>query len=145
MRILAVDPGEKNLGVALSDPSGTIANPLIVLKHVARPVDAAAIAQLAGENGVSKIVIGAAYDDEGNPTPSSRQAEKLAAELRRQTELPIELWDESGSTQEARFARIAMGASRRKRSGHLDALAAVVILQSYLDYHETSGSHSRLP
>jgi putative Holliday junction resolvase len=47
----------------------------------------------------------------------------------------VELWDESGSTQAARSARIAMGVSRRKRSGHLDEIAATVILQSYLDAH----------
>jgi putative holliday junction resolvase len=133
MRILAVDPGEKRLGLAISDPTATIANPLMVLKHVARPVDAAEIARVAQEQGAVKIVIGQALDDEGNPTPQSRRADKLAKALAQQTEIPIQMWDESGSTQLARAARIAMGASRRKRRGHLDDLAAAVILQSYLD------------
>ena len=133
MRVLAIDPGEKRLGIAISDLSGTIANPLTVLQHVSRPVDAATIAQLAQEHQVGRIIIGQALDEEGQPTPEGRRAARLAEAVRLQTDLPVELWDESGSTQAARQARLAMGASRRKRSGHLDDLAATYILQSYLD------------
>ncbi len=136
-RILAVDPGEKRLGIALSDPTGTIASPLQVLGHVSRAVDAAVIAQLAVEHDAVRIIVGQALDDEGNPTPQARHAERLAQAIREQTSLPVELWDESGSTQAARAARIAMGVSRRKRSGHLDEIAATVILQTYLDAHES--------
>ncbi len=138
MRVLAVDHGEKRLGVAISDPTGTIANPLTVINHVARPVDAAMIVQLAQEQEAGLIVVGQALDDEGEPTPQSRRAERFAQALRLQTPLPVELWDESGSTQAARDARIRMGVTRSKRRGHLDALAATVILQSYLDAHNLS-------
>lgn len=134
-RVLAVDPGEKRLGIALSDPSGTIAGPLTVLQHVSRVVDAASIAALAAEHGAERIVIGEALDADGGQTPQARHAARLAEALREQTSLPVELWDESGSTQAARASRIAMGVSRRKRSGHLDDIAATVILQSYLDAH----------
>ena len=133
MRVLAVDPGEKRIGIALSDPSGTIANPLTVLKHVKREIDAATIAALAQEHEVALIVVGQALDDENQPTPQSRRAERLAEAMRAQCELPVVLWDESDSTQIARQARIQMGVSRRKRAGHMDDLAATVILQSYLD------------
>jgi putative Holliday junction resolvase len=133
MRILALDPGEKNIGLALSDPTGTIASPLGVLKHVSRPLDAAAIAGLAAEHQAVRIVVGQALDDEGRPTLEGRKAARLAGAIRRQTDLPVVLWDESGSTQAARQARQAMGASRRKRGGHLDELAATYILQDYLD------------
>lgn len=133
MRILAVDPGEKRIGLAISDPTGTIASPLTVVKHIARPVDAATIAQIAHDNEAGMIIVGQALDDEGEATPSSRRAERLAEAIRMQTELQVELWDESDSTQTARAARIAMGVSRRKRRGHLDDVAAAVILQSYLD------------
>jgi putative Holliday junction resolvase len=133
MRILAVDPGEKRLGIAISDPSGTIANPLTVIKHVARPIDAATIASLAQTQEAGLIVVGQALDDDGQPTPQSRRSMRLADAIRAQSDLPVVLWDESNSTQIARQARIDMGVSRRKRSGHLDDLAAAVILQSYLD------------
>lgn len=141
MRILAVDPGEKRLGIAISDPTGSIARPLAVLKHVARLVDAAAIAQLANKNEASLIVVGLALDDDGLPTLQSQRAERLAASIRSQTGLPVELWDESGSTQAAQSARREMGVPRRKRRGHLDDLAAAIILQNYLDAH----SAQRLP
>ena len=136
MRILAVDPGEKRIGIALSDPSGTIANPLTVLKHVSRAIDAATIAQLALEREAERIIVGQALDDENQPTPQSRRAYRLAAAIRLQTRIPVELWDESGSTQAAQAARIAMGVSRRKRSGHMDDIAATYILQTYLDAHD---------
>ena len=135
MRTLAVDPGEKHLGLAISDPTGTIANPMTVIKHVARRVDAAVIAQLARDQEVSLIVVGEALGDEGEATSQSRRAVRFAEAIRLQTSLPVELWDESGSTQTAREARIAMGVSRRKRRGHMDDLAATVILQTYLDAH----------
>ncbi len=133
MRILAVDPGEKRIGIAISDPTGTLASPLTVLKHVSRPVDAAAIAQLAVENQAEQIVVGQALDDEGLPGTSGRRAAHLAEALREQIEAPVILWDESGSTQAAQAVRLQMGVSRKKRAGHLDNLAAAIILQSYLD------------
>lgn len=132
-RILAVDPGEKRIGLALSDPTQTLAAPFSVLKHVSRPVDAASIAQVAAENGAVRIIVGQALDVDGLPTPQARHAARLAEAIREQTSLPVELWDESGSTQAARASRIAMGVSRRKRGGHLDEIAATVILQSYLE------------
>jgi putative holliday junction resolvase len=133
MRILAVDHGEKRIGLAISDPSGTIAGPLGVVPHVARALDAARVAETASSNEAGLIVIGQSLDDDGHPNAAGRRAEKFAEALRIQTNIPVVLWDESFSTQEARSARIAMGVSRRKRAGHLDELAATVILQSYLD------------
>lgn len=137
MRILAVDPGEKRMGVAISDPSGVIANPLTVLEHVSRVVDAAAIAALAAEHSVQRIIIGQSLDADNQPTPQGRRAARLAEAIRSQTDLPVELWDEHGSTQAARKAHIAMGGSQRQRRlrghGHLDDMAATYILQTYLD------------
>lgn len=135
MRILAVDPGSKNIGIALSDPTGTIASPLGVVAHISRPADAAAIAALAHEHGAGRIVVGQALDERGEPTFEGRRAARLAAAIRLQTNLPVELWDESFSTYDARAARAALGSPQRKRRGHLDELAAAIILQSYLDAH----------
>jgi len=136
MRILAVDPGDKRLGIAVSDPTGTIANPLTVLKHQSRLVDAAAIASIASEQDAGLIIVGATYELDGELTPQGRKANRLAEAIRTQTDLPVMLWDEAGSTQAARSARIQMGVKRSKRSGHLDELAAVVILQSYLESND---------
>ncbi len=134
-RVLAVDPGEKRLGLAISDPTGTIANPCGVLKHVGRVVDAATIAALARDQGAERIVVGVALDEEGEAGPAARHAKRLAEAIALQTNLPVELWDESNSTCEAQAARRALGVRRDRRRGHLDDLAATVILQSYLDAH----------
>lgn len=135
MRILAVDPGEKRIGLALSDPTGMIANPLTVLAHVSRPADAATIAQLALENDAGRIVVGHPLDDDNRATPASRRAYRLAAAIRSQTAIPVVLWDETGSTQAVRVARLEMNASRKRRGDRLDDLAAAYILQTYLDAH----------
>jgi putative holliday junction resolvase len=132
-RTLGVDPGEKRIGLAISDPTATIASPLRVIKHVSRIIDAAAIAQIAAENECARIIVGQALDSDGNVGPAARHSARLAEAIRSQTQLPVDLWDESGSTQAARSAAIALGTSRRKRAGHLDEIAATVILQSYLD------------
>jgi putative holliday junction resolvase len=78
-------------------------------------------------------VVGQSLDDEGLPTFEGRRAGRFAEALKTQTRLPVVFWDESFTTQEARAARIAMGVSRSNRQGHLDSLAATVLLQSYLD------------
>jgi putative holliday junction resolvase len=140
-RILAVDPGEKRIGIAISDPGGWIATPFKVIKHISRLVDAAAIAEIAAENLVRLILIGQPLDEEGLPnSPEARHSALLAEAVRSQTSIAVELWDESGTTQEAQAIRREMGVSRRKRSGHLDELAAAVILQSYLDAHSNGSS-----
>jgi putative Holliday junction resolvase len=133
MRILGVDHGEKRIGLAISDPTGTIAGPLRVINHVSRQIDAALVAAIAAENEAELIVIGQSFDEEGQANLAGRRAERFAEALKMQTTLPILLWDESMSTADAREFRLAMGTSRKKRAGHLDDAAAAVILQSYLD------------
>jgi putative Holliday junction resolvase len=130
MRVLAVDPGRKNLGIALSDPTSTIANPLTVLKHASRSANAAAIIKLAELHDAKVIVVGQSFDQHGEPTFEGRRAARLAAEIQAQSEVQVVLWDESFSTVAARQAQVDLGSKRR---GHLDELAATVILQTYLD------------
>ena len=133
MRILAVDHGEKRIGLALSDTTCTIASPFKVIEHISRTIDAAQVAEMAAQNEVTLIVVGQSFDEAGKPNPAGRRAGRFADELKNQTKLPVELWDESFSTQDARAARIQLGGPRKDRGGHQDALAAVVILQSYLE------------
>ena len=139
-RILCVDPGRKRIGLAISDPSQTIARPLKVIEHVARRIDAAAIAQTAQEEQVVLIIVGQALDSDGQPGPMARRAGRLADAIREQASQPVLLWDESGSTESARSIRSVMAVKRSRRSGHLDDLAASVILQSFLDAHSRASS-----
>jgi putative Holliday junction resolvase len=132
-RILAVDHGEKRIGLAISDESRTIATPLGVVDHVSRALDAARVAEVAREREAGLIIVGQSLDEEGAPNAAGRSAGRFAEALRGQTDVLIILWDESLTTEDARAARLAIGAPRWKRRGHLDDLAAAVLLQSYLD------------
>jgi putative holliday junction resolvase len=132
-KTLAIDPGDKRIGIAISDPTGMVAFPLKVILHVSRDQDADVIVNIAVDQQVDLIVVGQSLDEEGQPTPSGRKAERLAGSIRSKTNIPVELWDESDSTNAAREARFEIHAPRKKRIGHMDEMAATVILQSYLD------------
>lgn len=133
MRILAVDPGSKHIGVAISDPSGVLARPLLVFEHVARLADAARVAELAREQGAGTILVGQSLDEDGRPTFEGRRSARFAEALKTQIDLPVVLWDEALTTDDARQLRRESGAPPRKRRGHLDDLAAAILLQSYLE------------
>jgi putative Holliday junction resolvase len=135
MRILSIDPGEKKIGLALSDPDGLFARPLTDLTHTSRPDDAARIVALAIEHGAEMILVGLALDSEGRAGPQARHAERLAEALRELTVLPVVLHDESYSTQTAEAMLIAAGKKRRARRAQIHAAAAAALLQSYLDAH----------
>lgn len=124
-RILAVDTGDVRHGIAISDPSATIARPLETLTHSSRQQDAEKIIELAQHYEVDSIVIGIPYDDDGQIGPQARKALRMVDALRENSTISVIIWDESGSTQAAK---------RNQQSEHnLDALAAAVILQDYLD------------
>jgi putative Holliday junction resolvase len=133
MRILAVDYGHVRIGLALSDESGTLAKPLYIIPHVSRVVDAAQVAERAAAHGAGRIVVGVSYDEDGMLNTAGHSAARFADALRQQTALPVVLWDESMTTQDARAVRMSMGVSRKKRAGHLDEVAAALLLQNYLD------------
>lgn len=135
-RILAVDPGEKRIGIAISDETGTLARGLTVIRHVALKSDCLEILRLAQDQEVSKIVVGNPVGDPGEERPQNRHAKRIAETLEAFSSLPVVLWDETGSTQEARAIRLAAGENRSKRGGHLDEVAAAVILQSWLDANQ---------
>ncbi len=122
-RILAVDPGEARIGLAVSDPTRTIARPLMVIKHQSRRLNAEHIINIAIEQGASLILVGVPYDQEGNIGPQARKSLRLVEELQRTGSLPVQIWDESGST----LAAANLG------QDNLDALAAASFLQEYLN------------
>jgi len=136
MRVLAVDPGDKRIGLAISDPTGTISRPLCIIKHQAREKDAERILEAAAEQGAEMIVIGWALDSQGEVGYSARKSQRLADVIRDKCDLPVKMWDESGTTMDAKKSRIAMGVSRKKRSGHLDDVAASILLQDFLIHNE---------
>jgi putative Holliday junction resolvase len=133
-RILAVDPGDKRLGIAISDPTQIIASSLCVIEHKNRKKNAEAIYTLAQEHNAVLILIGQPLDWDGALNPQSNKSIRLAEEIQTQGDIPVKLWDEYGSTRIAQDSRRQMGVSRKKRHGHLDQVAAAVILQTFLDH-----------
>jgi putative holliday junction resolvase len=133
MRILAVDHGEKRIGLAVSDETARLARPLHVLRHISRPLDAARVAEVAAAQGAGLILVGQSFQLDGQPNFAGRSAARFAEALGLQTDIPILLWDEALTTRDAQSAAIGMGFGRNKRAGHLDNHAAAVLLQSYLD------------
>lgn len=141
MKVLAVDPGDRRIGIAISDPSGTIANPLTIIRHISRKENAIAIVSLARKHGAELIIIGQALNAENQATPQSRKAERLAQTIRELCEIPVLLWDESTSTAEVERIQREIRGSKKKRKA-IDDLAATFILQTYLDtLQEPSGEH----
>ncbi len=132
MKVLAVDPGERRIGLAVSDPTGTIARPLCVIPHQAREEDARKIVGVARDEGAEMIVVGWALDSEGEVGHQARKSQRLAEVIRANTNLPVRMWDESGTTQAAVQSRVQLGVGRKKRKGHLDDLAASILLQDFL-------------
>lgn len=132
-RILGIDPGDKRIGLSISDPTQTIASPLAVIEHQSRTKDAFKIISTAMEQGAVLIILGHPDELDEEPSFQGRKSIRLRDELTLQGNIPVQLWNEYGSTQEAQNARRKMGVTRAKRAGHLDDLAATVILQSYLN------------
>jgi putative Holliday junction resolvase len=139
-RSLGIDPGDKRIGVSISDESGVLARPLLVIQHKSRREDAVRICTIAAQNEVKKIIVGTALGGDGESTAKSRKAERLADEIRSQFTLPVILWDESGSTSRVKVTMIQAGATKKRRRGHQDAAAAADILQDYLDYLDSPES-----
>ena len=142
--ILAVDPGEKNIGLAKSDPLGIGASAVGVIRHVQMEKDAQTIAEKARECGAERIMIGQPLNADGSEGPHARHSVKLAEAVSRYFEGEVFLYDEYGSTIETRERFKEMGVRRSKRLGHLDANAAQTILQNYLEdqYYQMRNSES---
>jgi putative Holliday junction resolvase len=150
-RLLGIDYGERRVGVALSDPTGTLASPLTVIAHEGGPELVDRLVALVQNEGAVGIVIGDPRRASGERSPGSERAETLAHTLAGRLQLPVWLWNEWGSTvlaaerlsavRPARRGRGAEAAARRHRDARrmrqqkLDRAAAAIILQDFLDAH----------
>jgi putative Holliday junction resolvase len=132
-RILAIDPGKRRIGLAISDPTQTIASPLGVIQSLSINKNAGSILAIAADQGAVMIVIGQPLHWDGVVSEQAKESIKLADLLRELGAIPVKLVDEYGTTQAAKDARVKMQVKKEKRSGHLDDLAATILLQNYLD------------
>lgn len=132
-RILALDLSGRRIGLAVSDPLGIIAQGLPTLVRTRKAGDLAAVARVAAQYEVSRIVVGLPLLPSGEEGPEAAAARRFARELARHTGLPVILHDERFTTRQAE--RVLRAASVKPRRGEfaVDRLAAALILQSYLD------------
>jgi putative Holliday junction resolvase len=123
------------VGLALSDPSLTIARPFDVLGARRLDVLFEALARIIAEQEVDRIVLGLPLQMDGTPGLAAEEVEEFAEKLRARFALPVELWDERLTTAQAERAMLDADLSRAKRKLRRDKVAAQMILQSYLDAH----------
>ena len=133
-RLLAIDHGERRIGLAVSDPLGMIASPAgFVERRAGKRLPIAELVRRAESLEVQGFVVGLPLDTDGNDTPRAEEARHIAAELERRTGLPAALVDERFTTAAALRAVREMGGSTRGRKGDVDALAATWLLQHALE------------
>ncbi len=132
-RVLAIDYGEKRIGLAVSDPSRTIASPAgFIARRAGKRPPIAEIIRRAEEHEARAFVLGLPLDDRGEETARSREVRKVGAELERRTGHPVSFVDERYTTAAALRAVRHLGGTTRGRKGDVDALAATILLQHAL-------------
>ena len=132
-RLLAIDWGDRRVGLAVSDPSGTIASPVgFIVRRAGKRPPIAELVRRGAELEVQGWVVGLPLDGNGDDTPRALEARHVAAELTKRTGLPARLVDERFTTAAALRAIREMGGSTRGRKGDVDSLAATLLLQHAL-------------
>ncbi|MGB7293756.1 MAG: Holliday junction resolvase RuvX [Thermodesulfobacteriota bacterium] len=139
MRTLALDVGTKTIGVAVSDQHGITANGLTTIKRREIKNDLDALSRIIDEYKPFEILIGIPYNIDGAISERGKGILNFANILKRTFSLNIELWDESYSTADAEKVLLEANLSRKKRKRVIDKMAAVVILQDYLEQKRNKG------
>jgi putative holliday junction resolvase len=132
-RILGLDVGDRRVGVAVSDELGLTARPVFTLTRKNRRHDLGSLARLVRKYACTKVVVGNPLYMSGDVSPQALKAQAFAQDLEKETGLAITLWDERLSTTEAHRHLDAAGHLPGKRREVIDQVAAVLILQSFLD------------
>lgn len=133
MRILALDVGEKRIGVAISDPTETIAGTLTVLQRSKLAADLAAIARLVEAEAAEEVLVGLPITLEGEIGPQAQTTLVFVEALRGALAAPVRVWDERYTTVQAQEILRSLGVRGVRQRRRIDATAAAVLLQGYLD------------
>jgi len=138
-RLLAVDWGDVRIGLALSDPSQVLATPLETLvRRAGKRFPMPRFLELVAEHAPVGVVVGLPLTGEGEEAASAAAAREMAETIGRRAALPVELWDERMSTARALAAIREQGGSTRGRREDVDALAAAVLLQHFMEARRTA-------
>jgi putative Holliday junction resolvase len=133
-RILALDPGTKRIGVALSDELGWTAQPLETYERKSLAADLAHIKELVTRHEVREIVIGMPVQMNGRVGPAAQSAQQFLEAVQAAVGIPVIAWDERLTTKAAEQMLIEADVSRKKRKGVVDRVAAALLLKSYLEH-----------
>ncbi len=134
MKIMAVDLGKARTGLAVCDPGEMLASPLVVLPSWNQEKLLDEIANLAKEHRIEQMVVGLPLNMDGSQGESAQNALAFAELLREKTGLPVDMKDERGTTISAHNYLNTTDTRGKKRKAVVDAVAATIILQDYLDY-----------
>ncbi|MDW7728793.1 MAG: Holliday junction resolvase RuvX [Bacillota bacterium] len=132
MRLLGIDPGEKRIGLAISDPLGITAQGLAVIHYTTTEEVLEEIIRVCREYEVSRVVIGNPINMSGSKGAASEKAETFAGLLRDKLTIPVVMIDERLTSSSAEKVLISGGVSRKKRKAVKDKIAAVLILETYM-------------
>lgn len=133
-RIMGLDIGDKTIGVAVSDLMGMTAQGIKTIKRTSKKNDIEEIKQIIKEKQVKLIVSGLPKNMNGTVGPQGEKVQKFCELIKEETGLEIEFWDERLTTVAAEKTLITADVSRKKRKNVIDMMAAVLILQGYLDF-----------
>src|SRR5580698_9911982 len=139
-RILALDYGRKRIGLAISDELGLTAQPLLILTRKNRREDLARLRDICAKHGVARILVGHPLHITGEAGEMADEASAFAARIEKELKLAVELADERLTSWEAGQTMAESGnqARRKKKSPHLDDVAAAILLREYLDRHRSA-------
>ena len=138
MRVMGLDVGDKTIGIAISDALLLTAQSRPTLRRKDLKSDIEFLRQLAAENEVHQIVMGQPLHMDGRESTQSQKVARFAEELKKALDLPVALWDERLTSFEAEQHLEEMGLNWRQRRGQVDKIAAMIILQNYLDNQKAS-------
>ena len=136
LRALGIDFGERRIGLAISDPAGRLAVPLVTLERRTDRVAIAQIAEIAGREGVERLVVGEPVSVDGSRGEATLRVRRFGDKLAAKTGLPLTFIGEALTTVEAHARLREAGVDPRREPGRLDALAAQILLQEALDQAE---------
>jgi putative Holliday junction resolvase len=139
-RVLALDVGSKTIGLAVSDPLGITAQGLETIRRKNKRSDFDALEHVLRQYSVAEIVVGYPLRMSGSAGKQSERMAAFAEELRRRSALPVHLWDERLTSAQANRLLRETDMSIRRRAQVVDRLAAVLILQSFLDHRSAAGT-----
>jgi len=139
MTVMALDPGSKRIGLAVSDPRGSFALPLEPIRVRADGGHLGELTRAAAERRAERVLVGLPLRLDGTEGPAARKARDFAAAVGRATSLPVELVDERLTTVQAERELIGRGVRREHRRARIDSAAAALLLQAWLDAHREAG------